>query len=236
MLWDNLRPEVRQRLTPYRQVIEDAARRNGVPPDLLYAKIAAESSGLANAIGDGGRAGGLWQVQKAFTRDYGMTDPAQRFDPVVSTNAVVPKIAEMFRHRGGDWGLVTAQYMRGKLAATRLQNGEPPEKVFAGDAVGLARYQQAVRLQQKYGGAGATSMPPPAGAGPTQPPSPSPSPSPSVAGLPPFIPTIAPGAPFTPLPPAQPVARVAGMGGAAPKPQADGVDDVMRLFGLDRLV
>ena len=264
MLWDNLRPEVRQRLTPYRQVIEDAARRNGVPPDLLYAKIAAESSGLANAVGDGGRAGGLWQVQKAFTRDYGMTDPAQRFDPVVSTNAVVPKIAEMFRRRGGDWGLVTAQYMRGKLAATRLQNGEPPEKVFAGDAVGLARYQQAVKLQRKYGGAGATSTSsrppseemfagdadalaryqqsmkqkrsdavassaPPATtqAVPAAPPD---------AGLPPFIPTIAPGAPLTPLPPAQPVARVGGMGGAAPKPQADGVDDVMRLFGLDRLV
>ena len=232
MLWDNLRPEVRQRLSPYREVIDNAARRNGVDPNVLYATIASESSGRANAVGDGGRAAGLWQVQRPYTRDWGMTDPAQRFDPVASTNAIVPVIGKILRRRGGDWGLMTAQYMRGPEHANRLQAGEAPEKVFAGDPVGLARYNQAKRLQGKYGGS----------VNPTPAPAPAPVPAAQPAAAPAPLPWIAPpatgsGGGFVPLPAATVPARLPGMGAAPHAPRRDdGVDDVMRMFGLDRLV
>lgn len=234
MLWDNLRPEVRQRLTPYRATIEAAAARAGIQPDFVYATIAAESSGLAGATGDGGRAGGLYQVQHAFVRDYGMTDPAQRYDPVASTNAVVPKIAGMLRAGGGDWGAATAQYMRGIRHSQRLRAGESPEAVFAGDRVGLARYRQAVALQQKYGGVlGQSAVQPPA-AGPAPMPMPAQELAAPPTALPPPVRSHVPFA-MTPQPAPAPAPRgLPGFG--APRAQDTGVDDVMRMFGLDRLV
>lgn len=236
MLWDNLRPEVRQRLTAHRQMIEDVARRHGVDPNFVLATISAESSGRADAVGDSGRAGGLYQVQKAFTRDYGMTDPAQRFDPVASTHGVVPRIGEMLRKSGGDWAKATALYMRGMGGGAainrRIDAGEAPELVFGNDVVGLARYREAQRLQRKY-----------AGAAPQAAVRAAPSPATPPAALQgtaqsPMVADFTGGGGFIPLPQSTPVRRVPGMG-AAPNRAAENqrdLDNIFAMFGIDRLV
>ncbi|GJI88213.1 transglycosylase SLT domain-containing protein [Duganella hordei] len=50
--------------------ILDASKKTGIPPELLYQQMMAESSGNPNSLGDGGKSFGLMQIQQATWEDF----------------------------------------------------------------------------------------------------------------------------------------------------------------------
>lgn len=147
------RPEVRQRLAPYRAQIDEAAARHGVPADLVYGTIASESSGKADAVGDNGVARGLWQVQTPFLKDWMGAGPDVRHDPVQSSQRIMPAFRKNLDKAGGDWGLATVGFMRGTGSDEfkRIQAGEDPARVLAKLGWVLARYNSMREIQGKRG-------------------------------------------------------------------------------------
>lgn len=157
----SFRPEVRARLDPYRPKLDAAAAQHGVPPDLMYGTIAAESSGQADARGDGGVAQGIWQVQTPFVRDWLGNGPDVRLDPVAATQRIMPAFRKNLDTAGGDWALATVGYMRGTGSKEyqRIKAGEDPATVLADKGWVLARYKSMKALQAKRGGAPAPTPP-----------------------------------------------------------------------------
>ncbi|HQL53563.1 MAG TPA: transglycosylase SLT domain-containing protein [Phycisphaerae bacterium] len=147
------RPEVRQRLAPYRAQIEAAAQQHGVPADLAFGTIASESSGKADAGGDNGVARGLWQVQTPFLKDWLGAGPDVRHDPVQSSQRIMPAFRANLDASDGDWGLATVRYMQGPHsdAFKRIKAGEDPARVLAKLGWVLARYNSMRELQGKRG-------------------------------------------------------------------------------------
>ena len=147
------RPEVRQRLLPYRQAIDAAAAQHGVPTDLVYGTISSESSGKADAVGDGGAARGLWQVQTPFLQSWMGSGPDVRHDPVQSSQRIMPAFRRNLDAADGDWGLATVRYMRGAGSPEfkRIKAGEDPNKVLAGLGWVLARYNSMREIQGRRG-------------------------------------------------------------------------------------
>lgn len=147
------RPEVRQRLTPYRAQIEAAAAQHGVPADLVFGTIASESSGKADAVGDNGVARGLWQVQTPFLKDWMGAGPDVRHDPVQSSQRIMPAFKRNLDKAGGDWALATVGFMRGTGSDEfkRIQAGEDPARVLAKLGWVLARYNSMREIQGKRG-------------------------------------------------------------------------------------
>ena len=232
-LWDNLRPEVRTRLAPHRELIDTVARKHGLDPQAAYMLISAESSGQADAVGDGGKARGLYQVQTPYLRDYGMTADV-RLDPRASTEAVLPVWSRYIREEGGDWGRATARYMRGQGSAAykALKAGKSPEEAFGADAVGLSRYRQAKSIQARYGGA-ATA---PQAADTNTAPAPAPKPAATSTGTSVRPATTGAGGAFNPMVPAQaPQVQPGSMGRHREQPLPD-VSSVYRMFGIDKLL
>lgn len=230
-LWDNLRPEVRTRLAPHREMIDAVARKHGIDPQAAYMLISAESSGQADAVGDGGNARGLYQVQTPYLRDYGMSADV-RHDPRASTEAVLPVWARYIREEGGDWGRATTRYMRGmgSTAYKALKAGKSPEEAFGTDTVGLNRYRQAKSIQARYAGAGGAQQAVPAGSVAA------PRPAATGAGVGLQAPITGAGGEFNPMAPAAaPEVRMVSMGGHRAQALPD-VSAVYRMFGIDRPV
>lgn len=152
----------------YQPLIEAAATRNGIPPQILSAVLQNESGGNPNAVGDQGHRNGpsrgLMQIQEATARQpgYGMqpVDPAKLTDPATNINFGADYLARRGQAAGvTDWN-DPAQAQRG-LAA---YNGSGP---------------QAQAYGQRVAGM-AGQAPPQPQAGPPPPPAPMPQQAPPV--------------------------------------------------------
>lgn len=92
-----------------REIIDDAARREGVTPDLLRAMIGQESSFRPCAVSRKG-AQGLMQLMPATQADFGVTDP---FDPKQNIDAGARLIRQLLNRYGGDLALALGAYNAG---------------------------------------------------------------------------------------------------------------------------
>ena len=104
---------------PFAGIIDAAARRHGVDPDLVHAVIAVESGYRASAQSPAG-AQGLMQLMPGTQRDLGVVDA---FDPRENVDAGVAYLRSLTDEFGAVVAL--AAYNAGPGAARRY-NGIPP--------------------------------------------------------------------------------------------------------------
>ena len=104
---------------PFADLVDTAARRHGVDPDLVHAVIAVESGYRASAQSQAG-AQGLMQLMPGTQRDFGVSDA---FDPRQNVDAGVAYL----RRLADEFGtvLALAAYNAGP-GAVRRYNGIPP--------------------------------------------------------------------------------------------------------------
>ena len=104
---------------PFADLVDTAARRHGVDPDLVHAVIAVESGYRASAQSRAG-AQGLMQLMPGTQRDFGISDA---FDPRQNVDAGVAYLRRLTDEFGTVLGL--AAYNAGP-GAVRRYNGIPP--------------------------------------------------------------------------------------------------------------
>ena len=106
---------------PFRDLIEAAARRNGVDPALLAGLVKQESNFNPNARSAVG-AQGLTQLMPSTARGLGVTDPT---DPAQSLEAGAKFLGGLLKQFGGDERLALAAYNAGP-GAVKQYGGIPP--------------------------------------------------------------------------------------------------------------
>jgi len=106
---------------PFKDLIEAAARRNGVDPALLAGLVKQESNFNPNARSGVG-AQGLTQLMPSTARGLGVTDPT---DPAQSLDAGARFLGGLLKQFGGDERLALAAYNAGPVAVQKY-GGIPP--------------------------------------------------------------------------------------------------------------
>jgi len=102
-------------------VIEQAARKSGVDPNLVRAIVKVESNFDPGAVSSKG-AMGLMQLMPYTARQLSVSDP---FDPQQNVDAGVRHLKHLLTDFNGDLQLSLAAYNAGEGAVTR-NNGVPP--------------------------------------------------------------------------------------------------------------
>jgi soluble lytic murein transglycosylase-like protein len=105
----------------FSQLIEKAAEKYGVDPDLIEAVIQAESNYDADAVSSAG-AQGLMQLMPATARSLGVTDA---FDPAQNINGGVKLLSQLLNQYDGNVKLALAAYNAGPGAVAKY-DGIPP--------------------------------------------------------------------------------------------------------------
>jgi len=105
----------------FTRLIEEAARRNEVDPELLRCLIVVESALDPNAVSPKG-AQGLAQLMPATARELHVADP---FDPVQAVDAAARRLHELLERSGGRFVTALAAYNAGSGAVARY-GGVPP--------------------------------------------------------------------------------------------------------------
>lgn len=93
-----------------RAVVDAAAAKYGVPPEVAYWVGSHESGWNPNATGpqtSTGRAKGAWQFMDGTAKQYNLTDPT---DFASSTDAAMRYLADLAQKNGGDWAAAVKQY------------------------------------------------------------------------------------------------------------------------------
>jgi soluble lytic murein transglycosylase-like protein len=103
------------------RIIESAAARHHVDPNLVRAVIKVESNFNPSAVSRKG-AMGLMQLMPATARRFNVNNP---FDPRQNVEAGVQHLKRLLDNFGGDVGLSLAAYNAGEGAVNR-RNGVPP--------------------------------------------------------------------------------------------------------------
>ena len=112
------------KLTPehaYDDLIQEAAKKYSLEPDLIRAVIQTESAFDAAAVSSAG-AQGLMQLMPALAAELGVTDS---FDPRQNIMAGSKYLSAMLAYHHGDVPLALASYNAGPGAVARYQ-GVPP--------------------------------------------------------------------------------------------------------------
>lgn len=123
--------EVRSTMTAsmLRPLIQRAAQKHDVDPDLLDALVQAESNYDPAAVSRM-RAIGLTQLMPDTARELGVTNP---FDPVQNLNGGAKYLSQMIKQFDGDLSLALAAYNAGPGAVRKHggipRNGETPNYV-----------------------------------------------------------------------------------------------------------
>jgi len=102
-------------------IVEEAAARHHVDPNLVRAVIKVESNFNPAAVSRKG-AMGLMQLMPATARKFNVSNP---FDPRQNVDAGVQHLKRLLDNFGGDVGLTLAAYNAGERAVNR-NNGIPP--------------------------------------------------------------------------------------------------------------
>jgi soluble lytic murein transglycosylase-like protein len=113
-----------QRSEQYANMIEGAARANGLEPALVRAVLVAESGGDPHAISRRG-ARGLMQLMPATARRYGVRDV---FDPEQNIRAGSHYLRDLIDRYSSDLELVLAAYNAGPAAVDQHGGSIPPIK------------------------------------------------------------------------------------------------------------
>jgi len=103
-----------------RELVDAAARKNGLPPNFVHSVVAADSAYQANAISPKG-AIGLMQLMPATAHAYG-ADPR---DPAQNVEAGAAYLRELLIKYDGDPRRALAAYNAGPGAVDKY-NGVPP--------------------------------------------------------------------------------------------------------------
>ena len=103
------------------RIVEDAAARHHVDPNLVRAVIKVESNFNPSAVSRKG-AMGLMQLMPATARKFNVSNP---FDPRQNVDAGVQHLKRLLDNFGGNVGLTLAAYNAGEKAVNR-NNGVPP--------------------------------------------------------------------------------------------------------------
>jgi soluble lytic murein transglycosylase-like protein len=103
-----------------RELVEAAARKNGLPPKFVHSVVAAESGYQANAVSPKG-AIGLMQLMPGTAQAYG-ADP---HDPAQNVEAGAAYLRELLIKYDGDARRALAAYNAGPGAVAKY-NGVPP--------------------------------------------------------------------------------------------------------------
>jgi soluble lytic murein transglycosylase-like protein len=103
------------------QMVEAAARRHGLDPELVRAVVAVESGFRPDAVSPRG-AQGLMQLMPATARALGVKDP---FDPVSNIDGGTRYLRALVTRYGGDLRRALAAYNAGEGAVAR-HGGVPP--------------------------------------------------------------------------------------------------------------
>ena len=137
-----LAPPAEAAKRPFADIVDDAASRHGVDPDLVHAVIAVESGYRASAQSPAG-AQGLMQLMPGTQRDLGVSDA---FDPRQNVDAGVAYLRRLTDEFGTV--LALAAYNAGP-GAVRRYNGIPPyEQTHAYVRAVLGRGQSAADVQE----------------------------------------------------------------------------------------
>jgi soluble lytic murein transglycosylase-like protein len=103
-----------------RELVEAAARKNGLPPNFVHSVVSAESGYKADAVSPKG-AIGLMQLMPATAQTYG----ANPYDPSQNVEAGAAYLRELLIKYNGDARLALAAYNAGPGAVSKY-NGVPP--------------------------------------------------------------------------------------------------------------
>ena len=103
-----------------RELVEAAARKNGLPPNFVHSVVAAESGYRPDALSPKG-AIGLMQLMPATAQTYG-ADP---HDPSQNVEAGAAYLRDLLIKYNGDARLALAAYNAGPGAVSKY-NGVPP--------------------------------------------------------------------------------------------------------------
>lgn len=111
----------------YVPLITEAARRHGIPPELLLGLVERESGGDPRAVGDGGKSKGLGQIyQPAHPRFHAQNNP---FDPAANIDYAARLLKSLY-NRFNNWEAALAGYNAGSGAVERaLNSGRSPDSV-----------------------------------------------------------------------------------------------------------
>jgi soluble lytic murein transglycosylase-like protein len=128
-----------QKLRTTRDLIDQAAAKNGLPPAFVHSVVAQESAYRPDAVSHKG-AIGLMQLMPATAKAQGVTDPR---DPEQNVEAGARILRELLVKYNGDTHRALAAYNAGEGAVARY-GGVPPyrETVNYVDKV-VRRYLQA---------------------------------------------------------------------------------------------
>jgi hypothetical protein len=138
-----------------------AARRHGLPPDLVLAVVGVESGFRAEAVSPKG-AQGLMQLMPGTSRELGVADP---FDPEQNLDGGVRHLGALLTLYDGDLTRALAAYNAGPGAVSRHRGVPPYRETQAYVRKVLARYQPPKKAKgAKAGKKGSAALPPGAAA------------------------------------------------------------------------